>query len=207
MKENKAYVIGIAGGSGSGKSTLAKQLKSMFPKEITLISCDDYYLSHEDLSLKERKNLNYDCPQAYDFSLLIKHLYQLKIGNSVEIPQYNFTNHIREKVTRRVNATPVIIVDGILIYYTEKLRNLFDLKIYVEMDDDIRILRRMHRDYMERGRDYSNIIHQYITTVKPMHEKYVVPTKRYADFIVWGKENEKVLDVLKAKIKSILYCA
>ena len=204
QKKNKAYIIGIAGGSGSGKSTLARQLKAMFPKKITLLSCDDYYLPHDDLPLKERQNLNYDCPQAYDFSLLTNQLAQLKLGESVEIPQYNFINHSRKQMTKKVDTAPVIIVDGILIYCIEELRNMFDLKIYVEMDDDIRILRRMHRDFIERGRDYSNVVHQYITTVKPMHEKYVVPTRKYADLIIWGSKNEKVLDLLKTKIKSVL---
>lgn len=200
-----AFIIGIAGGSGSGKSTFARRIANSFPNDAALIHCDNYYLPHDDISLEERKSINYDTPAAFEFSLMAKQIESLKKMQDIISPVYDFTRHTRSDKTLLIRAKPIILIDGILIFYDPMLRRLMDIKIYVETDADERILRRVRRDVAERGRDIEDIIRQYLTTVKPMHNAYVEPTKAYADIIVNGGMNDVSFDIVKAKIEKILY--
>ena len=193
-------LIGIAGGTGSGKSTFAEGLKRLFPDEITIISYDSYYKSQDHLEMCERIKTNYDCPDALDTDLIIEHLKALKNGECVSIPNYDFCIHTRTSATTAVSPTPVIIVDGILTFHDERLRDLFDIKIFADADADVRILRRLRRDVNERGRDIDGVINQYISTVKIMHGIYVEPTKKYADVIVNGGKNKTALEIVAARI-------
>ena len=200
----KPYIIGIAGGSGSGKSTFAQRLKEAFPNHISLISCDNYYLPHDELPLEERAELNYDAPEALEFDLMVHHLEELKNGKSALCPVYDFTHHTRSDRVTEIQPRPIILIDGILIFHDPALRACMDLKIYVETDADERILRRAKRDMQERGRDLDSVIPQYLSTVKPMHNTYVEPTKIYADIIINGGMNDTAFDLVKNKIQSVL---
>lgn len=200
----KPYIIGIAGGSGSGKSTFAARIKEAFPTQVSLVSCDNYYLPHDDLPLEERAHLNYDAPEALEFDLMVKHLEQLKNGQAALCPVYDFTQHTRSHKVTEIKPRPIILIDGILIFHDESLRNCMDLKIYVETDADERILRRARRDMLERGRDLDSVIEQYLTTVKPMHNTYVKPTKVFADIILNGGKNEQAFALVKAQIEQLL---
>ena len=200
----KPYIIGIAGGSGSGKSTFAARIKEAFPTQVSLVSCDNYYLPHDDLPLEERAHLNYDAPEALEFDLMVKHLEQLKNGQAALCPVYDFTQHTRSDTVTEIKPRPIILIDGILIFHDESLRNCMDLKIYVETDADERILRRARRDMLERGRDLDSVIDQYLSTVKPMHNTYVKPTKVFADIILNGGKNEQAFALVKAQIEQLL---
>ncbi|MBE6917499.1 MAG: uridine kinase [Ruminococcaceae bacterium] len=200
----KSYIIGIAGGSGSGKSTFAGRLKEAFPDSISLISCDNYYLPHDDLPLEQRALLNYDAPEALEFDLMVQHLMQLQAGQPALCPVYDFTQHTRSNRVTEILPRPIILIDGILIFHDPALRACMDLKIYVETDADERILRRARRDMKERGRDLDSVIHQYLSTVKPMHNTYVNPTKVFADVILNGGKNEQAFLLVKAQIEQIL---
>lgn len=200
----KPYIIGIAGGSGSGKSTFAARIKEAFPTQVSLVSCDNYYLPHDDLPLEERAHLNYDAPEALEFELMVKHLEQLKNGQAALCPVYDFTQHTRSDKVTEIKPRPIILIDGILIFHDESLRNCMDLKIYVETDADERILRRARRDMLERGRDLDSVIEQYLSTVKPMHNTYVKPTKVFADIILNGGKNEQAFALVKAQIEQLL---
>ena len=197
----KPYIIGIAGGSGSGKSTFAEGLKKLFGNSITIIAYDNYYKAQDHLSMDERVKTNYDCPDALETKLLVRHLSELKSGRAVEIPVYDFVTHTRTKDTLRVEVAPIIIVDGILTFYDPELRNMFDIRIFADADADERILRRLKRDVTERGRDIEGVISQYLTTVKEMHGIYVEPTKKYADVIINGGKNKIALELVAARIK------
>lgn len=200
----KPFVIGIAGGSGSGKTTFAKRLKERFPDQIAMVSCDNYYLARQDMPLEERKLQNYDSPEAFEFDLMIGQIQALKEGKDILCPVYDFTLHTRSAEVVAIQAKPVIIIDGILIFSEPKLRELMDMRIYVETDADERILRRVRRDMRERGRDLDGIIAQYLATVKPMHNTYVEPTKAYADIIINGGKNNTAYDLVKNKIQKLL---
>lgn len=200
----KPYIIGIAGGSGSGKSTFAKRIQKNFPEQVSVVSCDNYYLPHDELSLEERANLNYDAPVALEFDLMVKHLEALKQGQTVQSPVYDFTRHTRSTAVTEIPSRPIILIDGILIFHDPALRDCMDLKIYVETDADERILRRARRDMRERGRDLDSVIHQYLSTVKPMHNAYVEPTKVYADIILNGGKNEQAFILVKTQIERLL---
>lgn len=200
----KPYIIGIAGGSGSGKSTFAQRLKEAFPDQISLISCDNYYLPHDELPLSERAHLNYDAPEALEFDLMVRHLEELKNGNTALCPVYDFTLHTRSDKVTKIEPRPIILIDGILIFHDQNLRDCMDLKIYVETDADERILRRAKRDMQERGRDLDSVIDQYLTTVKPMHNTYVKPTRIFADIILNGGKNEQAFKLVRNQIKQIL---
>lgn len=200
----KAFVIGIAGGSGSGKSTFAQRLKERFPEDIALVSCDNYYLARHDMPFEERKLQNYDSPAAFEFDLMIRQISQLRNGQCIECPVYDFAQHDRSDRVLTIEAKPVVLIDGILIFTEPKLRELMDMRIYVETDADERILRRVRRDMRERGRDLDGIITQYLTTVKPMHNTFVEPTKAFADIIINGGMNNTAYDLVKNKIQSIL---
>lgn len=197
-------IIGIAGGTGSGKSTFTNRLKRAFGDAITVIYHDNYYKPHDDLTLEERRTINYDHPDALDTDLLVRHLEELRAGRAVDCPTYDFTQHTRAKKTVAIQPSRVIIVEGILIFQDARLRDLFDIKIYVEADADERILRRVTRDIKERGRSLENIMEQYLTTVKPMHYLYVEPTKTVADLILNSGLNDVAFDIMKTKIEALL---
>jgi len=199
-----AFVIGIAGGSGSGKSTFAKRLKEQFPEDIALVSCDNYYLARHDMPLEERRLQNYDSPEAFEFDLMIRQIRELKAGKGIACPVYDFAAHDRSEQILQIAAKPVILIDGILIFVEPQLRELMDMRIYVETDADERILRRVRRDMVERGRDLDGIINQYLATVKPMHNAFVEPTKAYADIIINGGMNDTAFDLVKNKIQQLL---
>ena len=201
----KPYIIGIAGGSGSGKSTFAQRLKEAFPDQVALISCDNYYLPHDDLPLAERAELNYDAPEALEFELMVRHLGALKRGETALCPVYDFTRHTRSDAVNEILPRPIILIDGILIFHDPSLRACMDLKIYVETDADERILRRARRDIRDRGRDLDSVIHQYLSTVKPMHNTSVEPTKVFADIILNGGKNEQAFMLVKTQIAQLLH--
>ena len=198
------YVIAIAGGSGSGKSTFASRLLHQFPESVSLVSCDNYYKAQDHLPLEERRLLNYDAPDALEFDLMAQHLKALKTGEAVDCPVYDYALHTRSSKVERIEPRPVIIVDGILILSDPNLRELFDLMIYVEADADERILRRARRDMETRGRQIDDIMHQYLSTVKPMHETYVEPSKKHADLILNGGLNPVALELVACKIRDFL---
>ena len=181
---NEPLIIGIAGGSGSGKTTLAENIANHFGNEISVLRHDDYYKSQKDLSLTQRASLNYDHPDAFDTDLLISHLDSLKNGIAVDCPLYDYAHHDRSDETRRVEATRVILLEGILIFENPDLLSRLDMKIFVDTDPDVRIIRRILRDVKERGRTLDSVICQYLATVKPMHEAFVEPSKKNADVII-----------------------
>lgn len=200
----KTTIIGIAGGSGSGKSTFTNRLKSFFGDNITVIYHDNYYRANDDLSMEERRKINYDHPQALETDLLVEHLEALRQGESIECPVYDFTQHNRSDKHVTIHPSRVIVVEGILIFQDERLRDMFDIKIFVEADADERILRRVVRDMEERGRELQNIIEHYLATVKPMHYLYVEPTRNVADIVLNSGLNDVAFDVMKTKIERIL---
>lgn len=195
-------IIGIAGGSGSGKTTLMKNLIDKFGDVITVLSHDNYYKRHDELSYEERCQLNYDEPGAFDTSLMIYQLDQLRHGQPIDCPVYDFTVHNRSNETIRIVPERVIIVEGILIFESEPLRQLMDIKIFVDADADVRLCRRIKRDVNKRGRSLESVLTQYQQTVKPMHEKYVEPTKKYADLVVpEGGKNLVALELIEGRIR------
>ena len=197
-------MIGVAGGTGSGKSTFTNRLKEEFGERISVIYYDNYYKRRDDLTFEERRELNYDHPDAFETDLLISHLQALRRGEKIECPVYDFTVHNRSDKTVTVYPSDVIIAEGILILSDERLRSMFDIKIYVEADADERILRRVIRDVKERGRDVEGIAHQYLTTVKPMHYLYVEPTKALADIVINSGKNDVAFDIIRVKINALL---
>lgn len=201
----KVIVIGVAGGSASGKTTVASRIKKEFGSLVELISHDYYYKRHDELTYEERTLLNYDHPNAFDTDMLISDIKSLKDGIAIDRPDYDFTVHNRSDNTVRVNPSKVIILEGILIFENKELLDLMDIKIYVDTDADVRLIRRIVRDVKERGRDLDSVINQYQNTVKPMHEQFVEPSKRYADIIIpEGGQNEVALSMIINKIHSIL---
>ena len=200
-----AIIIGIAGGTGCGKSTMIRKIKEEFNDEISILSHDFYYKQHNDITFEERKKINYDHPNAFDTDIMIQHIKELAKGNPIERPVYDFTIHNRVDETVRVEPARVIVVEGILIFENKELRDLCDIKVYIDTDADVRIIRRILRDVNERGRTLDNIVQQYLTTVKPMHDEFVEPSKRYADIIVpEGGFNKVALDMLKERIHALL---
>lgn len=198
-------VIGIAGGSGSGKTTLTNQIAAQFMEQVTIIKHDNYYKAHDDMDYEERSRLNYDHPNAFDTELMIEHLKALKRGESIECPIYDYTIHNRSKDTIRITPNKVIIVEGILIFENQELCDQMDIRIYVDTDADIRIIRRIQRDVMERARSLESVINQYINTVKPMHEQFVEPSKKHANVIVpEGGYNQAAMEMIQNHIKNHL---
>ena len=195
-------VIGIAGGTGSGKTTLMNNLIDQFRDHVTLLSHDNYYKRHDDLTYEERCQLNYDEPAALETDLMAAHLDQLRQGNAIDCPVYDFTQHNRSDKTIRIVPRKVIIVEGILIFENKELRDLMDIRIFVDTDADVRLCRRILRDVEERGRSLESVLSQYQNTVKPMHEMYVEPSKKYANIIVpEGGQNYVALDMITGRIK------
>lgn len=203
---SKRIIVGLAGGSGSGKTTVARNIMSAFTSEsAVLLEHDSYYRDRSDLTLEERKKLNYDHPDALESELLIEHLSRLRMGLPIEKPIYDFVTHSRLATTNKVESAPIIIVDGILIFVDSKLRKMFDIRIFVDTDSDIRLMRRIHRDINERGRSLNDIIDQYCSTVRPMHLEFVEPSKRWADVIIpEGGHNAIALDLIIERLKRFL---
>ena len=195
-------VIGIAGGSGSGKTTLMKNLIARFPDATTVISHDNYYKRHDELTYEERCRLNYDEPAAFDTDLMVQQLHALRQGQAIDCPVYDFTVHNRSDAVTRIDPSRVIIVEGILIFENPQLRELMDIRIFVDTDADIRLCRRIKRDVNKRGRSLESVLMQYQNTVKPMHEMYVEPSKKYADIIVpEGGKNQIALDMIADRVR------
>ena len=200
--ENNILVIGIAGGTGSGKTTRMKNLISKYGEDITVLSHDNYYKRHDEMTYEERCLLNYDEPAALETDLMARHLDKLRQGESIECPVYDFTVHNRSDETITIVPRKVIIVEGILIFENQPLRELMDIRIFVDTDADVRLCRRIKRDVNKRGRTLESVLTQYQETVKPMHEKYVEPSKRYADIVVpEGGKNLVALDMIMGRIQ------
>ena len=198
----ESMVIGIAGGSGSGKTTLMRALIDKFGDNITVISHDNYYKAHDDMPMEDRARLNYDEPAAFDTDMLIEHLRLLKQGRTIHCPVYDFSVHNRTKETTEIRPRKVIIVEGILIFENRELCKEMDIKIFVDTDADVRLARRIHRDVRKRGRSLDSVLDQYLTTVKPMHEQYVEPSKKNADLVVLeGGKNVVALDMIIGRIQ------
>lgn len=204
--KHKPITIGVAGGTGSGKTTVAEAiLQRVGFQHIAFLQHDAYYLDQSHLPPEERAKVNYDHPDTLDNELLIKHIKALQAWQAVEVPIYDFTTHTRTARTRRVEPQPVILVEGILIFAIRDLRQLMDVKIYVDTDADIRFIRRLQRDIAERGRTMELVVRQYLSTVRPMHLEFVEPSKRYADVIIpEGGFNEVAMDMVVARIQALL---
>ena len=200
--DNNILVIGIAGGTGSGKTTLMKNLIARFGGDVTVLSHDNYYRRHDELPYEERCKLNYDEPAALETELMAKHLEALRRGESIRCPVYDFSVHNRSDETTLIVPRRVIIVEGILIFENKDLRDLMDIKIFVDTDADVRLCRRIKRDVNKRGRTLESVLKQYQETVKPMHERYVEPSKKYADIVVpEGGKNMVALDMIVGRIQ------
>lgn len=207
LLKKDVIIIGIAGGSASGKTSIACCVKKSFGnnKSVAIIREDDYYKDQSSLSFEERLKTNYDHPFAFDHDLLIKHLLTLKNRVVIEKPTYDFVKHTRSNITESVEPADVIIVEGLFVLENEKIRNYLDMKIFVDTEADIRFIRRLQRDLIQRGRTLDSVINQYVNTVRIMHERFIEPSKRYADIIIpQGAENKVAIDLLKTKISSIL---
>jgi len=205
---SNVLIIGIAGGTSSGKTTFAEELKKVIGNEAVIISQDCYYKDLSHLSPEARKITNFDHPASLEFSLLKEHLMKLKNHHTISIPLYDFKTHSRSNATITINPTRVIIVEGILLFAeeTENLKDVFDIKIYVETADDIRILRRIERDIAERGRSIKGVREQYLTTVKPMHDKFVEPSKQFADIIIPAQSDNRIaLNMVAATVREFLF--
>ncbi len=198
-------IIGIAGGSGSGKSTITEILKKKFGGDVAVIRHDDYYKAQHDKPFEERVKVNYDAPDAFDTDLMAEHLRLLRLGFPIDCPVYDYSVHDRSDQIIRIEPARVLIIDGILVLAEPKLRSFMDIKIFVDTDADIRILRRIRRDVNERGRSLDSVIDQYLSTVKPMHEMYVEPSKKFADIIIpEGGYNLVALEMIENRVQSHL---
>ena len=203
----KPIIIGITGGSGSGKTTIEHEIANQIEANdrIVIMTQDSYYKDNTGLPMSERQKINYDHPNAFDMPLLEAQLNQLLHRKPIEMPTYDFTEHTRSDKTVHINPADIIILEGILVLFNEEIRNLMDIKVYVDTDDDIRFIRRLERDMKERGRSLDSVINQYLTTVKPMYHQFIEPTKRYADIIIpEGGENNVAIDMLTTKVRSVL---
>jgi len=202
----RPVIVGVAGGTGSGKTTIVQEiLKALGPDNVQVIQHDSYYRDRSHLPAEERADINYDHPDALETSLLVEHLKQLVAGKKVEIPIYDFVTHTRKSERRPVKPSRVVVVEGILILADRHLRDLFDIKVFVDTDADIRFIRRMQRDIAERGRTRESVVAQYMQTVRPMHLEFVEPSKRYADVIVpEGGHNVVAVDMIITKVRSVI---
>jgi uridine kinase len=205
MSTQFPFIIGVAGGSGSGKTTVVRELQQASnAKHLTVILHDNYYKDQSSLPPEERRKTNYDHPLSLETDLLIKHLHQLKDGQTIEVPVYDFTQDNRSKEVIQIKPTQIIVVEGILIFESKELREMFDLKIFVDTDADIRFIRRMKRDIRERGRTVESVVDQYQKTVKPMHEQFVEPYKKFADIIIPEGKNMAALELVIARVKLLV---
>ncbi|MCT4565368.1 MAG: uridine kinase [Maledivibacter sp.] len=204
---NRPILIGITGGTGSGKTTVAKEIYESLPeKNICIIEQDSYYRDQKHLSFEERTKTNYDHPLAFDTELLLEQLKGLLDGKSINKPIYDFSNHIRKAETIKVDPRDIIMLEGIMILEDKRLRDLMDIKIFVDTDADVRVIRRIVRDISDRGRTLESVITQYLETVKPAHQQFIEPTKKYANIIIpEGGYNKVAIDIVVAKVKSIIY--
>lgn len=208
MKLSKPILIGIAGGTASGKSSIAQILKDDFKdtQSVTIIKEDDYYKDQSNMTYEERCKTNYDHPLAFDFDLMTKQLKELLCGHTIQKPTYDYTVHNRSDVIETVEPSDVIILEGLFALYNPEIRELEDIKVFIDTDADKRFIRRLKRDIVERQRTMENVMDQYLTTVKPMHDQFIEPTKKYANIIIPdGKSNVVGIDILRAKINSVLY--
>ena len=202
---DRILTIGIAGGTGSGKTTITRRLQRQFEHRVCTLYHDNYYHAHDHLTMEERSKLNYDEPAAFETSLLVEHLAKLREGQAVDGPVYDYTVHNRAAETQHIEPAPVVLVEGILILASEELCKSLDIKVFVDADADVRILRRIVRDVRDRGRSLESVVNQYLTTVKPMHELYVEPSKRKADIIIpEGGHNEVAMELLIRRIQAHL---
>jgi len=202
----RPFFIGVAGGTCSGKTTVAERLADLTgDAHLALIKLDSYYVEHPHQPIEERAAANYDHPDAFDFQLLNDHIAALTAGASVPVPIYDYPNHLRSGEVRMVHPAQIVVVEGILVLYEPTLRERFDLKVYIDTDADLRFIRRLSRDVAERGRTPESIVHQYLTTVRPSHEQFIEPSKRYADVIFpQGGMNAPALDVLLARVRELV---
>ncbi|MYM67827.1 uridine kinase [Pseudoduganella sp. FT55W] len=199
------FIIGVAGGSGSGKSTVSQQVLAAFGADmVSVVMQDDYYCDQTHLSPELRPQQNYDHPKAFEWPLLVQHVQALRNGESIEMPEYDFTLHNRSNRTIPVKPAPVIVIEGLFALYDPDLRDLMSLKIFVDTASDIRFIRRMQRDIEERGRSVESVIGQYLETVRPMHRQFIEPTKRYADVILPHGANEPAVDIITTKVASVI---
>lgn len=206
MEQNDIIVIGIAGGTGSGKTTITRKIMEHFGADVTVIYHDNYYKAHHEMSYEERTKLNYDHPDSFDTDLIVRDLAALRRGESIECPVYDYTIHDRSSQTLTIRPARVIVVEGILIFHSPALRDQMDIKLFVDADADVRILRRIQRDVKERGRSLDSVITQYLTTVKPMHDAFVEPSKRYADVIIpEGGQNQVAIDMVINRVSAHLH--
>jgi uridine kinase len=204
-----ALVVGIAGGTGSGKTTVAKTIAAALPiDQVAMVEYDAYYRDRTDLELEARSQLNFDHPEALETELFVEHLASLKEGRGIDMPIYDFKTHRRKVESRRIEAAPVVIVEGILVFVDPRVRERLDMKIFVDTDADIRVFRRIRRDMEQRGRTFESVREQYYRTVRPMHLQFVEPSKRWADLIIpEGGNNRVALDLIIAKLENVLAAA
>jgi uridine kinase len=205
-RSNRPFIIGVAGGTGSGKTTVSKRIRAMVGAEhLAYIQHDSYYHDMSHLPAHERARQNYDHPQSLDTTLMIQHLRQLQECRSVQVPLYDFAHHARLPETETVRPARIVLVEGILIFVEKELRDLMDMRIFVDIDADLRFIRRLHRDMAERGRTVESVIEQYLATVRPMHMEFVEPSKRYADIIVpQGGHNRVAMEMIVSRIHAVL---
>ena len=202
---NKPFVIGVAGGSGSGKSTVTRQvLASIGPQMAAVVMQDDYYRDQTHLSPGERREENYDHPDAFDWPLLVQHVRALRRGEAIDMPVYDFAEYNRSSKTITVQPAPVIVIEGLFALYDAKLRDMMSLKVYVDTASDVRFIRRLQRDISERGRSTESVIKQYLDTVRPMHKQFIEPTKRNADVILPHGANGPAIDIITTKVVSLV---
>ena len=206
MAQNRSIVFGVAGGTASGKTTVADSiLQAVGASQVAYLAHDAYYKDMSHLALAERARLNYDHPDSLETDLLVRHIEQLLAGERVQLPTYDFTEHRRTAATKPVNPAPIVLVEGILIFTHRRLRDLMDIKVYVDTDPDVRFIRRMVRDMQERGRSLDSIVNQYLETVRPMHQEFVEPSKRHADVIIpRGGMNQVALDMVVSRLMELL---
>lgn len=206
MERKRSIVFGVAGGTGSGKTTVARQIvQAVHQTQVAYLPHDAYYRDNPQLSYAERAHINYDHPDSLQTELLVEHIQQLLTGQVVPMPVYDFNQHRRTTDTIRVEPRPIILVEGILVFSHRELRELMDIRVYVEVDADVRVLRRIERDMLERGRSLDSIVQQYLETVRPMHLQFVEPSKRYADVIIpEGGQNEVAMAMVASRLRELL---
>ncbi|AXT47884.1 MULTISPECIES: uridine kinase [Chromobacterium] len=199
------FIIGVAGGSGSGKTTVTNQVLETIGSEMAAVIIQDYYYRDQShLTFEQRLATNYDHPQAFDWPLLIEHIDDLRNGRAIEMPVYDFANHTRAEETITIQPAPVIVIEGLFPLYDAALRDMMSLKIFVDTDSDVRFIRRLKRDITERGRTTDSVIEQYLTTVRPMHNQFIEPTKRFADVILPHGANDPAVDIITTKVASLM---